>query len=278
MFNKSHNYNLTDKKDGYLFFNNDISEYTIYKQSLIIDGSKIRKTIDYINQNEIKSIMINSAYFNNVKDLEFLIELKNIESIAILDDGFNLSILNSMSNLRKLSFGIAKQEIDLSNFKFLKILGCDYSNKIYNLEKALNLEWIYIRNYKKENLLEFAKMVNLKFLHIYNTKIENLIGIDNLINLKDFEIEKAPLLNDLNGLSARNISIKRFCIDNAKTLTDVDKIALLVNLEELFLFKIGNIENIEFIKNLKFLKKIAIGAKINFLQKDYLKHIKEVHI
>lgn len=269
---------ITEKKDGFLFFNNHIDKYSIYKQSLLIDGSKITETIRYINKNNVKSISINSSYFDNIKDLHFLNEIRDIECISILDDNYDLSILNLMYNLKQLSFGQSKQEIDLSNFKDLKIFGCDFSNKIKNLDKCLSLEWVWLRNYKNENLIEFSNLINLKFLHIYNTKIKDIEGIGNLKELEDFEIEKALQLHSLQGITSNNSKIVRFCIDNAKSLNDVNDLFRLNNLEELFLIKIGEIDNVDFINNMNNLMKFGLGGKVkNINNMEMLKKIKTVY-
>jgi len=139
---------MVEKKDGFLFFKNYIDKYTLYDKTLIIDSSRINKTIDYIIKKDVKSITINSAYYENwgkVIDLNFLKPVsKIIEDISILQENINFSILNELENLKGLSFDKATQPIDLCNFKQLKILGCDYSKNIINLDKSENLEWVYI--------------------------------------------------------------------------------------------------------------------------------------
>lgn len=261
LFNfKSKVSDLTNKKDGFIFFNNAVDKYSLFDADFIIDGAKICSCIDYIIKNNIKSIGVNPIYGGSIIDLNFLIEIPHIESITILQDNLDLSPINSLSKLKKLSFDSTKQKIDLENFPDLKILGCNYSNKIVNLEKAVNLEWAYIHNYKKDNLLDFEKMHSLKFLHFYNTQIKNLQGIGNLRLLEDFEIDKANNLLTLDGLSELNLEVIKFAVYNAKLLSDVNSIGKLTNLNKLYLQKISNIKSISFLKELKKLDTAVFGG------------------
>lgn len=268
---------LTTKKDGFIFFNNAKDKYTLFDTNFIIDAAKINSCVEYINKNNIKSIGINPMYGGSVIDLNFLVEISNIEAITILQDNLDLTPVNNLSKLKKLSFDTTKQKIDLENFPDLRILGCNYSNKIVNLEKALNLEWAYIHNYKKDNLLDFEKMFSLKFLHLYNTQIKKLEGIGNLSLLEDFEIDKAANLSTLDGLSELNLGITKFAIYNAKLLSEVSSIGKLLNLNQLYLQKISNIKSISFLKDLKKADTAVFGGFV-IEDKDfsYLENIKNV--
>ena len=86
---KNHLNDMVEKKDGFLFFKNDVDKYTFYDKTLIIDSSRINKTIDYIIKKGIKSITINDAYYENwgkVIDLNFLLETPEIESLLLLQE------------------------------------------------------------------------------------------------------------------------------------------------------------------------------------------------
>jgi protein phosphatase 1 regulatory subunit 7 len=256
-----------EKKDGFLFFKNNVDDYTFYERSLIIEACKIEKCIKYIKEKRIVSIQINDSLGGKLNDLSFLKEIPNIESVSVLQENLDLSPINSLIGLKCLNFNESKQKIDFNNFPNLKKLGCNYSKSISNLDKAINLEWLYLHNYNKENLLDFSSMNNIRFLHLFNTSIKNLLGIDNCSLLKNLDIDKAPKLSSLEGLSSKNISLTKMSIYNAKLLTDLTSIELLDNLEFLWLKKIPDVNNLDFLKNSKVLNNFCLGAKL--IQKEY---------
>ena len=267
-----------EKKDGFLFFINNIDEYTIYPNSLVFDPKNISKTIKYINEKNIKSIMFNSFYFKSIDDISFLNEILEIESISIQDDKIDLSPINHLKKLKRLHFDETKQEIDLNNFPDLRIIGGNYSKKILNIARATNLEWIYLHNYNKEDLKDFIFMKNLKFLHLNNTNIKNLIGLDYLSFLQDLDIEKAPRLDSLCGLCVKNSSLTKISIFNAKILTDLKSIENIENLEFLWLKKIPDVKNLNFLKNSKRLNNFCLGAKLIEKEFSQVKNVKDIFI
>lgn len=267
---------MISKKDGFLFFNSN--EKGKYPLGLIIDGNNLLNTIKYINNNNIESIIINSAYARIPKSLSFLEEIShNIESVNIIENDIDLHNVNCLNNLKQLALGEIRQTIDLNNFKNLEVLFAHYSVKLKNLHNAVNLKSASLYNFKDENLMQFNKMENLESIWLHNTTITDFNGLSNLTHLKTIEIDKANDLVSLKGIGKRNISLSKINIYNAKKLVDLNPIMEVQKLKTLFLQKIHAQPNLNFLSG-QSLNTLVIGTKIEKIDSDIILGIKEILI
>ncbi len=254
------------KKDGFLFSKNLSGKQILFPNTLILEKEKLAKTIKYINNQRIKSLLINSSY-SKIDDLNFLTEITHIEDISILQNNLDLSPINYLINLRSLSFDESKQIIDFSNFPDLEVLGCNYNNKLENLESLKTLKWLYLYNYNKDDLQEFSQMKELYFFHLYNTSIKNFNGIGELSNLEDFSVDRAPKLESTIGFTEKNCKLEVLQLFNAKTLINTDSLGKLVNIKKLYLQRIPDIPNLDFLKEFIQIQTFVLGA--NVVNKDF---------
>ena len=121
-------------------------------------------------------------------------------------------------------------------------------------------------------------MKNLKFLHLYITSIKNLNGIGELENLEDFDIDSGRKLETLDGFSEKNKNILFFSIYNAKKLNNLDSMKYLSNVEKIFLTKIGDLDNIDFVKYFNNIIIFCVGGTIKHIDENLLSKIKKVNV
>ena len=254
---KNNIFQLTENRDGFLFF---LGESEFDKQ-LIIDPKRINKIVKYINEKSILNITINDAYFDKIKNLDFIKEIPNIEQISILQDNLDLKPIEKLNKLKSLSFSNSKDKIDLKKLTYLEFLSTDY-RKIENLKSCTNLKSISLHFYNQEDLLEFHNFKKLEELFLYRTNIQNFNGIDNLENINKIELHNSPKLLSLKGLPKIAEKLMILYIFNAKKLVDYEGLENLKNIKRLQLDAGGKLENLEIFDNLKDLEFLQLGMEV----------------
>jgi hypothetical protein len=262
-------------KDGFLFFKEKEAPDSILGDRLIIESGKILESVNYINDNNIKSVVINSNYVS-LSDLSFLDEIPFIEGIYLLAENLDISNINNLKKLRVLRLNNSKEEIDLKNFPELEVLSYSGKNKIKGISHCKNLFWLWVEGYKKEDLTEFKDLVELKYLNLSFSSIKNIHGIENMSKLKYLHLDTMRCLESLRGLSENLNKLEVLDIYNAKKLSNYEDVSILKSLRQLELGKTGETYSISFIKNLPNLKRVGIGFKVLDGDMSYLKGIESV--
>jgi hypothetical protein len=260
------------EKDGFLFFrkNKDID----LDDGLIIDVSKIDLIAAYLKNKKFKKIVVNSSYFT-VNDLSFLKYLPFVQSISIVDSNHDISLVNDLYELQEISIGDFRGIIDFNNFPNLERLGIDWSNKLKNLENAINLRWLWLNNYKDVSLEKFKNFSKLTYLYLYRSSIISLAGVGGMSSLVELNIDTANKIQTLNGFGENNRNLKILDIYKAPRLTDYNALQYLINLEKLRFTKAGDMKDIDVLRSFKNLKKVILGIKVLNGDMSYLENIPE---
>ena len=261
-------------KNGMEFFKEN-SPFNFLSDSLLFYSNNIKEQIKYINTHKIRSIKINNSKgdFNN---LDFLAEIKHIEGVAILQDNLDLDPVYNLKNLKRLNCATITTDFDLSKFPELRILGITYNKFVHNISSCKNLSWLWIDKFKQDNLSDLILLTNLTNLNLPQTSIIDLGGIEHLNKLTVVNIDLAKQLTSLHGLSKNNSSLEVFSVYNAPKLNDYHSLENLSNLKKLFFGKTGEIENLDFIRNMSKLEQISIGMKVTDGNMSNLTNIKNV--
>lgn len=264
------------QKDSFLFFKESISENSILGDRLIIESKKLSDTIEYINSNKIKSIIINSEYYK-LENLAFLEKIIHLEGIYLLSEDIDVTFVNSLHNLRVLSIGKIKiGKVDLSNFLNLEVLSYYDNNKIKGVSFCKELFWLWIDSYKKKDLIELKDLLKLRYLNLNSSSIDNLHGIEKMHKLQKIKLDTMRSLHSLSGININLDKLEVIDIWNAKQLTNYDEISKIKSLKQLELRQTGETESISFIKGLSNLETITIGFKVIDGNMNYLKGIPKV--
>jgi internalin A len=262
-------------KDGFLFFKEKEAPDSILGDRLIIESGKILESVNYINDNDIKSVVINSNYVS-LSDLSFFDKITSIEGIYLLAENLDISNINNLKKLRVLRLNNSTEEIDLKNFSELEVLSYSDKNRIKGINYCKNLFWLWVEGYKKEDLTEFKDLVELKYLNLSFSSIKNIHGIENMSKLKYLRLDTMRCLESLRGLSENLNKLEVLDIYNAKKLSNYEDVSMLKSLRQLELGKTGETYSISFIKSLQKLKRVGIGFKVLDGDMSYLKGIESV--
>ncbi len=225
--------------------------------ALIITGENLQSEINYIIENKILSIYLSKFLSKKIDNIEFLKDISFIEKININDLSVNYSPIIELNGLKKaiLSINSKEQKIDFSHFKLLESLTCDWFDDFPNFNKNDRLKelniWKFNPKSKSLGSLKLPKVIQ-KF-HLSQTNIEDLNGLES-ISLEEFECYYCRNLKSLKGLSNFAENIKTIIIENARNLTDYTALKSCSKLSKLILTNCGDIENINWISDLKNLK------------------------
>ena len=275
MINNNQLMQSTYLKDDLIFYKEHHSVDSILGDRLIVDPSKIDYIIHYINKKNVKSIVINQSFFK-LDTLNFLEKIPSIEGLYLLLDNLDVSFINKLHNLKVLRINNINNLLDLSNFPNLQVLSFTHSKFVTNISSCKQVFWLWIDNYKKDNLIELKELVNLQHLNLFQSSIKNLEGIENLTNLKYIRLDTVKKLESLKGLSQNQINLTVLDIYSALRLNNYEEISNVKSLKQLELRKTGETNSISFIKDLPNLKIITLGLKVLDGQMSFLKGVEKV--
>lgn len=167
-------------------------------------GIRIVSRLSVVNSEaSAKGVILDFSYLNDYPELP---SLKIADGLDI--GGYkNIDALYALVCLEQLSLGKTSGElldIDISKIASIIDLRCDYTAKIKNIGKAINLERLYIWSYKAPNLLEFKGLTKLKDLMLVRPSIKSLDGIESMTQLETIDISYAGKLEDVSALHRLN--------------------------------------------------------------------------
>ncbi|MFZ1424778.1 MAG: hypothetical protein WAS55_13225 [Saprospiraceae bacterium] len=222
------------------------------QEMLFINSNRLTDCIEYLYSNDLHYIVINSFqdYFAN--DIDFLLQLKDhIEGLSILDDKFNLNVVNQLHNLKYLGFpDNGKDIIDLSNFPKLEVAGITLSPRLKGLELCENLRSLTISKYKSRDLSTLPSLLRLEHLSLIKPDILTIKGIEQFNFLKKIEIYGATKLEKIEMMTNLSFSIEEVQIEKCSQIKDYGSFDRMKQLKKLIILDSGQLESLSFVKNL----------------------------
>lgn len=248
--------------------------------------------IEFANPEKIKIIKLTRSLVN-IKNLDFIKELNNVETL-ILDQN-HIEDINALGGKNSI--------------KYLDLEG-NYISDITALSSLDNIEYLNLTSNLIQDITVLKGLRNIKTLELALTRdgwpvtpknnIDNLESIKYLINLENLNLryqgsEKDIDFSFISHLSKLKILDLYACMTSDITflenlhdieylnlqnnkLTNVDSLAGLVNLKELNLANNKPLNNINGIKNLRNIEILNIQHLPNLINKTFLSYmgIKEI--
>lgn len=267
---------------GFLIREND------YGNSLILEDSKINESIEFVNNESLEALEINSALGYNKKDLDILNLFPSIKHIRIGNHTININGLSFLKKLETLYLGEeSNQKFDFTVFKNLKRCSFGWRKNADSIFEIKNLNWLSIAKFPYTSLEKVSVFKDLTYLGIGNCKLEKLScslelpklntlkirslplitsldGINSYPNVNDFEIYNLKNLSNLNSIKSL-VKIKKLEFENCKKLGNINQISHLYNLETLYINNCENIESLKPINDLKKLKEFLFIESTNIV-------------
>jgi hypothetical protein len=251
------------------FFIKEYDERDIFSPSLWLRSNIInQEVIDIIKKHNLTNVTINDHMGWRGRDskISFFSKLpKCITGLEITTNSVDVSDISYFEHCERLRFSDGvRGDIDFNCLKKLKVFEARwYENQYKNIDKATNLEVLYLSFYRGKNLTFFSKLQKLKDLNFYLcSNLESLNGIEGLVKLKLFTLDTANKLIDLNCLKNLKGSIKEFSLANCKILNEINPIANVESLKKLYLTGLGKDAVLHDLVKLKNLKKAFIDKKV----------------
>lgn len=169
----------------------------------------------------LRSLRLDNVSYKN------LAAVTNIETLHITRSHFSFSDINSMKNLKMLSFSEPKNFPDftecrhLENIETLMIFNCDISD-ISFLENYPNLNELIISHCKVQDLDPLKKCKYLSELDLTDNCIENIAALGELSGLQKLNLERNPItdfsplqrLSNLQSISADKEAVNQFAVQH----------------------------------------------------------------
>jgi len=237
-------------KDGFEFYS-DIKgdpDYFLFK------GVDLNVELEYVKRENIKSVAFDFFYSKEIRNLDFLENLKQIEKVSLDDVDFNFNGLYYLHLLKDLSITIKNkdQHLDFSKFLNIKRLSINWYINFPNLTKNTKLKELKIWKFrpKSKSLSALRLPQEIEILKISETNILNLEGLE-VSNLREFEGYYCNSLVSLKGIDKFSKTLNVLVLDYCRKLTFYNSLENLVNLEKLIIGDCGDIPDIQWINNLK---------------------------
>jgi hypothetical protein len=252
---------LNNDRDGFKFASGPLNRNVI-----IIEDQRIDDYVHYINQNDIRSIYINSGYYH-LDNVDCLERVQRIETINIGAAISNFDgLYRSSESIKVLLLGDITGPIDLLRMKHVEEMAIEMNKHVLNLEKCKQLKELRIWKYKKNNLEELSGLTNLNAITITQSTLVTLDGCNRFDKLERVELNYMSKLEDINQLAELADTLKVLRIESCKKI-NFDFLHRLKNLEKLSLIDSGSIPNLSFVKSLPKLK-FLVFSKTNVIDGD----------
>lgn len=242
---------MYDVKDDFMFIGNN--QY----DNMVLDGKKIAECIEYLNKNNISKLVIDKFHYKS-DNLEFLENCPHLKELGIDGDYItDYSALYGMQQLEILSISNPNGEMDFSALKTLKAFGGVWNTKMKNLGKCPHLQDLLLWKYKNKDLEEFSGLRNLRTLCIRQSQITSLKGCGGLTKLQKLELSNLRNFEYIDELEHLSNSLTELDFEACSKIVNHEYVACLKSLEWLRFTKCGNIDSLDFIRDMSSLKNFS---------------------
>lgn len=219
---------------------------------LKIESDRLDETIKFIEKENIENIYVSRSHGYKLDNIEPLLKLKGIKKFQYQESGklISMSGIENLSEIEYLRID-DEQKVDLSAFPNLKFLIIKWSKKIANFNSCDNLQELNLWNFntKERDFTNFPSLKNLKTLNLFFGNADSLNGLQLSNRIKNIEFHRFPKLTSIDVLTGLE-SLEFLFFQNCKRIQDFDATARLTNLKTLAIIDCGEIENLNFLKEL----------------------------
>lgn len=240
-------------------------EYKIVEDD--VTGSRINlispltaSVIDFINDQNLKSVLLNQRLGWKSQDLSLLTEVKGLKCLYLMDDEIeDISVIEDLTSLKKLNLECLriKKGFNFSKLTKLTQVSIDWRPCFDSLHHLNTLESLRIDKYKGKDLSKFGALPNLKRLDLVMGTIESLTGIEQFSNLKRFMLYRCSKLTDISAITGLNL--RELEIESCKKIKNIECSFKVQTLEEIIIDKCHEMNSIIAISNLPKLKKVTVA-------------------
>jgi len=243
-----------EKEDIFCFFEKD----NIFKKVSLGDIRGLSLSIDKEGTYSMTELFLLNKHFPKIEHLR-------VSRINTLEDFSVLYFFKCITNL-SISFE-PLHNFNFKEFPTLKNVYLEYYKEFDNIFECKEISRLSIVFYKVKSFEKFTHLTNLKELNIKQSTIKNINDIQLLKKLEVLDISYNRVLNDIEGIRD-NRNIKELTIRCCSKISDFTVLGSVSELENLVLENVKELNNLDFIRNLKHLKTLRIVGKTNIINGD----------
>lgn len=238
------------------FFESDVGV------ELVLSGSDPSGLLEICRQHDPVRLVIwpDNAY--PLKDLSFLGELPRLRFLRLWGD-FRGTYLPfpphpTLEELHANTDGTLP--IDLAGLPRLKSLWARWSARhLRNMHAAPDLERLHLASLSGDSLEALGPLPALRILRMYPTRIGSLHAGGGLPSLRRLQIARFRGLATLDGVGSMP-SLLALDLETGRCLTDARGATEALGLQRLALLDVGDLPDIEFVRELKELRHFVLGT------------------
>lgn len=237
-------------------------EWESVKQGIILIQSLNNKDLIELLSNGIHFSQQNGLVIDRLWSATTGIKIANRTNAALLILGMFRE--NEINNVQEFNFSREENLRDISfleNAKSAKTIRLDYTDvtdfkALENVECLEKLSLIECNNLSK--LPNFRKENKILYLSISSEALNSLCELENLVNLETLIINNPGKIGSIDGIK-HCAKLKKLSLSSCNSITDLNIISSLTEIEELSLFDLPDNFNLDFIKGFKNLELIRIS-------------------
>ncbi|PEM28492.1 hypothetical protein CN582_13930 [Bacillus wiedmannii] len=241
---------------------NQPQNFLVMNGSVQIHENRLDEYVDFINTNNFTDVYINDLRYS-LNHISFLERCPQIESLHISSTYItDYSALYKLKNLKSLALEEPQVPLNvtaLESYTNLEELHIQWNNNITGFESCPNLKELYIWKYKpkQKNLEELMSLQKLEKLSITHGNINSLKGCRAFSKLKHLEINYLRNLEHIDEIENNASTLTYIEFDHCSKMKNHDYLRYLTELETVILSGCGNIQNLQFVKELPKLKLLS---------------------
>ncbi|GKV68546.1 hypothetical protein NCCP2716_10440 [Sporosarcina sp. NCCP-2716] len=223
------------------------------KQTVEVETEFIDKYIEYINENSIKEVQINSSYYFD-DTLSFLTKCPQITHVYIVDSVIkDYSALYSLTELKCLSSQSPIINLDFSLLCDLEELSIIWNKSIKNLDSCKKIKYLNVSKFNPANgnLTSLSISLKIETLILNQTSVTSLQGIEKLSKLKILHINYAKKLKNFIGIEALATSLEQLDLYACRGVESYKALGEASSLKKLIIDKCNAIGKLFFLDELK---------------------------
>ncbi|MFE8073539.1 hypothetical protein QQM79_21055, partial [Marinobacteraceae bacterium S3BR75-40.1] len=234
------------------------NDYEYPVDSVLVKGKWNNKIVEWMKQNDIKGLYLNSSEGFKSKNFDFLLDIPELELLNIISPPVDkLSVIDRLINLKSISLSCAwEDKIDLSGLHRLENCFINYAKGAESVFECSSLRCLYIDEFKLKSFAEIKNLSKIECLTIANSNFNSPELLGELKSLRKLVLLNCKKLDHLDGISNLK-NLEWLTIDGSTKITNIKELSSLGNLEVLQLSDNKEIESLRPIRGMAHLRALC---------------------
>jgi hypothetical protein len=227
--------------------------------ALLVESDRVNEYLDYAARKKLTKISLQAYHGFKLQNIDFFKEYNFFTEVSVIQDlsEIDISGVHFLKDLERLTLSNNKQRIDFASFPRLVHASIDWNESLVNMGLNERFKSLILSKYKPKSgsFSELSDLHELDSLEITQSNLVSLSGIEDLHHLREFKAYYLTKLESLKGITALNEVLALLELGNCKKLKGYEvSLRELVKLEKLIISNCGDLNDLNFITQMPFLK------------------------